>query len=139
MSISLRPALVAIGLFFVCLDILFNVQLFASVAVTWLHKFSFGIVGLLLDVSKILFLATGTQLIFAVRVRNVSAGIICLVFWVALSIVSLTAGYGIAITISNGYQNGVLFYPVFISMILLFPVAEIISNLFIYASNREIL
>jgi hypothetical protein len=53
MSISLRPALVAIRLFFVCLDILFNVQLFASVAVT-----------------------------------------------------------------SNGYQNGVLFYPVFISMIL---------------------
>ena len=139
MTQSIRPLFIAIGLFFICLDVFFNIQLFASMAVSWLHKFSFGVVGLLLDVSKILFLAVGTQLIFHVKIRNVTVGIISLVFWLALTIVSLVAGYGYMITTTAGYQNDILFYPVYISLLLLFPLAEITSNLFVYTANRGIL
>ena len=138
-SVAIRPLLIATGLFFTCLDIFFNLQLFASMAVSWLHKLSFGVVGLLLDVSKILFLAVGTQLIFNLKIRNVIAGLISLVFWLALAIVSLIAGYGYLITTTTGYQNDILFYPVYISLLLLFPIAEIASNLFIYAVNKGLL
>jgi len=97
------------GLFFICLGIFLNFQLYTSLAGdSTLYKTSYGLIGIGLDVSKVLCLTLGVFLIAHGATSAITAGIISLAFWLVLSAISLSAGFGFSLVVAQNYENTAL-------------------------------
>lgn len=109
MSNGLRSMLIGMGLFFICLGIFLNFQLYTSLAgESTLHKTSYGLIGIGLDISKVLCLSLGVFLIALKYTASIIAGIVSLAFWLVLSAISLSAGWGFSLVVSQDYENHAL-------------------------------
>ena len=106
MSKGLRVSLVGMGLFFICLGIFMNFQLYSSLGGdSTLYKTSYELIGVGLDVSKILCLSLGVFLIGLGTTSTIIVGIVSLAFWLVLSCISLSAGWGFSLIVAQQYEN----------------------------------
>ncbi|HEC83632.1 MAG: hypothetical protein DRR08_17330 [Candidatus Parabeggiatoa sp. nov. 2] len=106
MSKGLRISLIMMGLFFILLGIFLNFQLYTSLTGgSPLHKYSYGAIGVGLDVSKVICLILGAFLIQQATGTFVVAGIVSLVFYLALSLISWAAGWGFTLVVTQHYEN----------------------------------
>lgn len=106
MSNNMRAMLIGMGLFFICLGIFLNFQLYTSLAGnSTLYKTSYGLIGIGLDVSKVLCLSLGVFLIAQRLTATIIAGIVSLGFWLVLSAISLSAGWGFSLVVANDYET----------------------------------
>lgn len=109
MSNSMRAFLIGMGLFFILLGIFLNFQLYTSLAGdSTLYKASYGLIGIGLDISKVLCLTLGVFLIAQGLTSTITAGIISLAFWLVLSAISLAAGWGFSLVVAQNYESQAL-------------------------------
>ena len=109
MGNGLRSMLIAMGLFFILLGIFLNFQLYTSLASdSTLYKVSYGLIGVGLDISKVLCLTLGVFLISLKFTGGIIAGIVSLAFWLVLSAISLSAGWGFSLVVSQDYESKAL-------------------------------
>jgi len=104
LSNSLRATLVALGLGFILLGLWLNLNLYTSLAPDGetLYKGSYGLVGILLDLSKVTLLVLGTTLI----IKGFHLfGILSLVTYVILSGISFSAGWGFSLVVTDTYEK----------------------------------
>jgi len=96
MSSGLRVATVFIGIALCALSIMLNFQLYTSlVGSSNIEKFSYQYIGIALDFSKVVCLLLAVYLWFAVSTaKSITLGVFCFVFYVVLSGISLSAGWG---------------------------------------------
>ncbi len=106
MGKGLRTSLIGMGLFFICLGIFLNFQLYTSLAGNGaLYQYSYGIIGVGLDVSKIICLLLGTYLIRQGDSTFIIAGFVSLAFYIILSLISWAAGWGFTLIVTQNYET----------------------------------
>ncbi|MDM8561703.1 hypothetical protein [Candidatus Parabeggiatoa sp. HSG14] len=106
MSKGLRTALIGMGLFFILLGIFLNFQLYTSLTDdSMLHKYSYGAIGIGLDISKLICLILGIFLIMQATSLFITAGIVSLAICGVLSFISWAAGWGFALVVTQQYEN----------------------------------
>ncbi len=106
MGKGLRTSLIGMGLFFICLGIFLNFQLYTSLAGNGaLYQYSYGIIGVGLDVSKIICLILGTYLIKQGESTFIIAGFVSLAFYIILSLISWAAGWGFTLIVTQNYET----------------------------------
>jgi hypothetical protein len=106
MGKGLRTSLIGMGLFFICLGIFLNFQLYTSLAGNGaLYQYSYGIIGVGLDVSKIICLILGTYLIRQGDSTFIIAGFVSLAFYIILSLISWAAGWGFTLIVTQNYET----------------------------------
>jgi primosomal protein N'' len=106
MGKGLRISLVGMGLFFILLGIFLNFQLYTSLTGdSPLHKYSYGIIGIGLDVSKVICLILGVFLLRQATNVLLIAGFISLAFYLVLSLISWAAGWGFTLVVTQHYEN----------------------------------
>ncbi len=106
MNNSLRISLIGMGLFFILLGIFLNFQLYTSFATdSPLYKYSYGVIGIGLDISKVICLILGAFLIKQSGGTLIIAGFISLTFYLVLSIISWAAGWGFTLVVNQEYEN----------------------------------
>jgi len=106
MNKGLRISLISMGLFFIVLGIFLNFQLYTSLAGdSQLHKYSYGAIGMGLDISKVICLVLGAFLIQQAAGTFIVAGIVSLTFYLALSLISWAAGWGFTLVVTQDYEN----------------------------------
>ena len=106
MGKGLRVTLVGMGLFFVILGISLNFQLYISLAGdSTLYKTSYGLIGIGLDISKVLCLMLGVFLVVQNNTTAIIFGILSIVFWLVLSGISLSAGWGFSLIVAQQYES----------------------------------
>jgi len=96
MSSGLRVATVFIGIALCALSIMLNFQLYTSlVGSSNIEKFSYQYIGIALDFSKVICLLLAMYLWFGVgNGKAIMLGVFCFIFYVVLSGISLSAGWG---------------------------------------------
>jgi hypothetical protein len=106
MGKGLRLSLIAMGLFFILLGFFLNFQLYTSLAGDYpLYKYSYGAIGIGLDISKIICLILGAFLIKqAIGIFTV-AGFVSLAFYIILALISWAAGWGFTLVVTQNYEN----------------------------------
>ena len=106
MSKGLRISLIGMGLFFILLGIFLNFQLYTSLAGdSSLYKYSYGAIGIGLDVSKVICLILGAFLIKEAASTLIFAGFFSLAFYFILSLISWAAGWGFTLVVTQNYEN----------------------------------
>jgi hypothetical protein len=106
MSQGLRISLIGMGLFFILLGIFLNFQLYTSFAGNSpLYKYSYGAIGIGLDVSKVICLILGAFLIRQADSPLIIAGFVSLAFYLVLSLISWAAGWGFTLVVTQGYEK----------------------------------
>ncbi len=106
MNKGLRISLIGMGLFFILLGIFLNFQLYTSFATNSpLYKYSYGVIGIGLDVSKVICLILGTFLIKQSNNTLIIAGFIALTFYLILSLISWAAGWGFTLVVNQMYES----------------------------------
>jgi len=106
MSKGLRISLIGMGLFFILLGIFLNFQLYTSLAGdSPLYKYSYGAIGIGLDVSKVICLILGALLIRQAAGTLIIAGFFSLAFYFVLSLISWAAGWGFTLVVTQDYEN----------------------------------
>ncbi|EDN68184.1 membrane protein [Beggiatoa sp. PS] len=106
MNKGLRISLIAMGLFFILLGIFLNFQLYISLAGDqFFYKYSYGAIGIGLDISKVICLILGAYLIRQTVSSLMIAGLISLVFWLILSLISWAAGWGFTLFVTQKYES----------------------------------
>jgi hypothetical protein len=109
MTPSQKVSFSVLGIFLVGMGMFLNYQLYVSLAGNnLLHEASYGMVGIALDISKILFLAFGAFLLTRLSVKTALFGILCITLWLALSCISLMAGWGFSLVVAQQYENEAL-------------------------------
>jgi len=106
MNKGLRIALIGMGLFFLMLGIFLNFQLYTSLAGdSTLYKYSYGLIGIGLDVSKVICLVLGTFLLTQRATALIVAGFFSIGFYLVLSIISWAAGWGFTLVVTQRYES----------------------------------
>jgi hypothetical protein len=106
MSKGLRISLITMGLFFIVLGIFLNFQLYISLAgEQFFYKYSYGAIGIGLDISKVICLILGAFLLRQAMGSLMIAGIVSLVFWLVLSLISWAAGWGFTLFVTQKYES----------------------------------
>lgn len=106
MSQGLRLSLIGMGLFFILLGIFLNFQLYTSFAGNSpLYKYSYGAIGVGLDVSKVICLILGAFLIRQTASALIIAGFVSLAFYLVLSLISWAAGWGFTLVVTQEYEK----------------------------------
>jgi hypothetical protein len=106
MNKGLRLALIGMGLFFLLLGIFLNFQLYTSLAGdSPLYKYSYGFVGIGLDVSKVICLILGAFLLAQRATALIVAGFFSIGFYLVLSFISWAAGWGFTLVVTQDYEN----------------------------------
>jgi cell division protein FtsB len=106
MGKGLRTSLIGMGLFFICLGIFLNFQLYTSLAGNGaLYEYSYGVIGIGLDVSKIICLILGTYLIKEGTSTFIIAGFVSLAFYIILSAISWAAGWGFTLIVTQNFES----------------------------------
>jgi len=107
MSSGLRVATVFIGIALCALSIMLNFQLYTSlVGSSNIEKFSYQYIGIALDFSKIVCLLLAVFLWFAVSTaKSITLGVFCFIFYVFLSGISLSAGWGFGLKSTANGEN----------------------------------
>ncbi len=106
MSRGLRISLIGMGLFFILLGIFLNFQLYTSLAGgSSLHKYSYGIIGIGLDVSKVICLILGVFLLRQATSVLLIAGFISIAFYLVLSLISWAASWGFTLVVTQHYET----------------------------------
>ena len=109
MTNVMRSFLIGMGLFFIILGIFLNIQLYTSLAGdSTLYKTSYGLIGIGLDISKVLCLTLGVFLVAHGSNSAITAGIISLIFWLVLSAISLSASWGFSLVVAKQYEDKAL-------------------------------
>jgi len=103
-SNGLRATLTVLGLGFIVLGLFLNFQLYTSLAPSGetVYKGSYALVGLLLDLSKVTLLILGVLLLGN---GKYNFGLICLAFYVILSGISFSAGWGFSLIVAERYES----------------------------------
>jgi len=105
MSAGLRAATTLVGIALCALSIMLNFQLYSSLTGSSnLEQFSYQYIGVSLDIAKVLCLLLASYFWFkSSDGRAVLLGSFCFIFYVALSSISLSAGWGFGL---NATANG---------------------------------
>ncbi|WP_141698867.1 hypothetical protein [Candidatus Marithrix sp. Canyon 246] len=83
-----------------------NFQLYTSLAGNGaLYQYSYGIIGIGLDVSKIICLILGAYLIKQGDSTFIIAGFVSLAFYIILSLISWAAGWGFTLIVTQNYET----------------------------------
>ena len=107
MSSGLRVATVFIGIALCALSIMLNFQLYTSlVGSSNIEKFSYQYIGIALDFSKVICLLLAMYLWFGVgNGKAIMLGVFCFIFYVVLSGISLSAGWGFGLKATQNGEN----------------------------------
>jgi len=107
MSSGLRVATAFLGIALCALSIMLNFQLYTSlVGSSNLEKFSYQYLGVLLDFSKVVCLLLAVYLWFGVgNSKAIMLGVFCFIFYVILSGISLSAGWGFGLKATQNGEN----------------------------------
>ncbi|HAI69794.1 MAG TPA: hypothetical protein DCM38_10230 [Gammaproteobacteria bacterium] len=106
MNKGLRLALIGMGLFFLLLGIFLNFQLYTSLAGdSPLYKYSYGLIGIGLDVSKVICLVLGAFLLTQRATALIVAGFFSIGFYLVLSLISWAASWGFTLVVTQHYEN----------------------------------
>ncbi len=106
MNKGLRLALIGMGLFFLLLGIFLNFQLYTSLAgESPLYKYSYGLIGIGLDVSKVICLVLGAFLLTQRATALIVAGFFSIGFYLVLSLISWAASWGFTLVVTQQYEN----------------------------------
>jgi hypothetical protein len=106
MNKGLRISLIGMGLFFILLGVLLNFQLYTSLAGDHpFYKYSYGAIGIGLDISKIICLILGAFLLRQTLSLLMIAGIVALLFYLGLSMISWAAGWGFTLVVTQTYES----------------------------------
>lgn len=106
MSKGLQVSLIGMGLFFILLGIFLNFQLYTSLTDdSSLHKYSYGFIGIGLDISKVICLLLGAYLLRQVAGALILAGFVSIAFYFVLSLISWAAGWGFTLVVTQNYEN----------------------------------
>jgi hypothetical protein len=106
MSQGLRISLIGMGLFFILLGLFLNFQLYTSFAGdSPVYKYSYGAIGVGLDVSKVICLILGAFLIRQADSPLIIAGFFSLAFYLVLSLISWAAGWGFTLVVTQEYEK----------------------------------
>lgn len=109
MTATQKVSFSVLGIFLVGMGMFLNYQLYVSLAGNnLLHEASYGMVGISLDVSKILFLSFGAFLLTRLSVKAALFGVLSITLWLALSCISLMAGWGFSLIVAQQYENEAL-------------------------------
>jgi len=107
MSSGLRVATAFLGIALCALSIMLNFQLYTSlVGSSNLEKFSYQYIGVALDFSKVVCLLLAVYLWFGVgNSKSIMLGVFCFIFYVILSGISLSAGWGFGLKATQNGEN----------------------------------
>lgn len=106
MSIGLRIGLTAIGFLFIILGMALNQIFYYSLAGdAMLYQFAYSAIGIGLDASKVLALMLAAVLIATGAAFMVIAGMVSMLLYICLALISLTAGWGFSLVVAENYET----------------------------------